>query len=209
MLVLSAHNGALRSQLDAYFLARLADTGCPIAIIPPAWSGRQLRGRIAVGVDGSAAGTRAAEFAAQECILRSASLHVFHARPYANLIEAVTGGMPGLLTALNEVDGQIAERQASLLRVRHPELTATSAEIRSTPSETIRNIATEFDAIFIGRWKEYVLPEWATVSPTNRLPRQVLCPLVIVNYSRNRRSNHETSQRSTYDGPLAAPITDS
>ncbi|WP_107504243.1 universal stress protein [Tsukamurella tyrosinosolvens] len=181
MLVLNSSDIALDSRSDAHGLGQLADLNCPIAVVPDTNDGTRRRNQIAVGVDDTPASCRAAEYAARESTLRGASLLVFHADKYANLIEIVTGGRTGPLTAISERQHSIAARQAAALHNKYPRLTITSTDSNHTAANEVLRIALRFDAIILGRWKHSLLPDGVDATPMSRLAHAVQCPLISVN----------------------------
>jgi len=181
MLVLNSSDIALDSRSDAHGLAQLADLDCPIAVVPDTNGGTRRRNQIAVGVDDTPASSRAAEYAARESALRGASLLVFHADKYANLIEVVTGGRTGPLTTIGERQHSIAARQAAALRNKYPRLAITSTESNRAAANEALRIAPRFDAIILGRWKDSVLSDRVDATPMSRLAHALGCPLISVN----------------------------
>jgi nucleotide-binding universal stress UspA family protein len=98
---------------------------CPVAVIPPGWSGGEHHGRVVVGVDGSDASYSALHWAIATAAARHAQLQVVNAYDYLQVVMPM-GIAPG-------IDREVFEKASrSLLEeMVDPALGAAAARPRS------------------------------------------------------------------------------
>lgn len=100
----------------------------------------RVPGGIAVGIDGSAGGTRALDWAAREAVARGRALHVVVAAPNSPLPDG--GTVPG-------ADRTLAEANARCTR-RYPDLPVTGAVWLGTPAAALLAEAAQADLLVVG-----------------------------------------------------------
>ncbi|MFD8530142.1 universal stress protein [Streptosporangium canum] len=177
LLVVGSHGlgGFSGMLLGSVALGVAGHTSCPVAVVRnlPA----QVRGEVAVGVDGSPAGTAAVGFAFAEASLRGADLRAVHAwdRP-------LVGGGPFARTAAEErAEGErrlLAEALAGWSE-RYPDVKVTEQVEHMHPVEALKNASAHADLLVVGSRGRGGLAGLLLGSVSHALLHHAACPLIV------------------------------
>ena len=159
----------------------LHDAPCPVVVIPArAAARRPRRGRVVVGIDGSAAALAALLWAADEAARRNADLKVVHAwkvpgsvvQPFAPSVPVDPAGVR------RQADASLVEATASLVGFDHGRLIGKVVE--GGPADVLLGEAEEADLLVLGGrglggWSGLLLG-----SVSQQCARHAPCPVAVV-----------------------------
>jgi nucleotide-binding universal stress UspA family protein len=139
-------------------------------------------GRIVVGIDGTAASLLAVRWAAQEALLRHASLHLVHVSrqypraPYSGLPEAPRSGKDGPDPA-----AQLAAAEREAHRTLPPDR-LSSELVAGSPDEVLVDRSAGAELLVLGTAYTGEMPP-AVGSTTRACLHAAACPVVVVSTS--------------------------
>ncbi|WP_326639848.1 universal stress protein [Streptosporangium sp. NBC_01755] len=177
LLVVGSHgrDGFSGMLLGSVALGVTGHSACPVAVIRKAPERSHAGvGEVVVGVDGSAAGASAIEFAFAEASLRGAGLRAVHAwnRPV---------GGPFQASAEETAEGErrlLAEALAGRGE-RHPDVKVTEQVERGHPVEVLKNASAHADLLVVGSRGRGNLAGLLLGSVSHSLLQHAACPLVV------------------------------
>jgi nucleotide-binding universal stress UspA family protein len=137
-----------------------------------------MRRNVTVGVDGSAAGGAAAEWAAREAARRGVALRLLHAQP----------PLPGRTTVTTPTDpaprprtsARAAMETEARLRAEYEDLPVVADEVAARPADALLAAASQADLLVVGTRGEGALAGTLLGSVGRAVAGHAPCPVVLV-----------------------------
>ena len=135
--------------------------------------------RIVVGVDGTAAGRAALEFAMREAVVRGRAVEVVTVWSWSGPHESLAGAgtaEEARLRAQRKQDEVVAE----VLRTSAGTPVVSRQVVRGDPAEVLLRLARDADYLVVGTEHKGVLRRTVLGSVSERCVRHATCPVVVV-----------------------------
>jgi nucleotide-binding universal stress UspA family protein len=148
-------------------------SGCPVAVVPPAWREGQQNGRpVVVALDGEVASRSALEFAFDEAELLGSDVVALHAV------------LDGTAEETESAERNVAELLAGV-REDHPDTSARVVTVRGDTQRVILAAAASAAVLVVGPPHTEGLAVWIR-SVARRVMNTIECPMIIVPRHRRR-----------------------
>lgn len=145
---------------------------CAVAVVRPGTQTRAEHGRVLVGIDSSQAARHALKVAAQEALVRGATLQVLHGVHWDHLAVELTVPTTRQLMAWGQdlVRGELARSGVE----------ATTTVLNGHPPDLLVRHSTEADLLVLGSRGHGLVANAVTGSTTDYCVRHAACPVLVV-----------------------------
>ena len=165
-------NPVTRLLLGSVSAGCLHRAACAVAVVRPSPQPRPMRGVVLVGIDSSEASRHALKVAAQEALVRGATLHVLHGVHWDHLAVELTVPTTRQLLAWGEnlVRAEIARSGVQ----------ASTKVLNGNPSDLLVRHSAEADLLVLGSRGHGPVTSVVTGSTTDYCVRHASCPVLVV-----------------------------
>jgi nucleotide-binding universal stress UspA family protein len=183
IVCVGAHGGGglVPALLGSTALAVAASALCPVAVVRPRGSDREVPRRVVVGVDESAGCHGAIGFAFSQADvrhLRLTAVHAWHASDRIGLTAAVTPS-DRWRTEIGNEEAAMAESLSGWLE-KYPDVELSRVSIRKQPAAAILATSDDADLVVLGSRHPRPRPDLVGSPTVRRVLQGATCPVVVV-----------------------------